>query len=185
MFDTDQALARAVALQKDILLLDDVFSALDPATKLKVAHGLLGPDGLARSEGMTVIFATNDDTVTSLADEVYKIDDDTKGIFLHSAGLLMGYTLPSRVQQEGNNIRLLVDNDQRGQGGESSKTVVHQAAGDESKGKSEVVSDREVYRTYVRTMGIKHALVFLLAGIFFAVALKLPGIYPSPILCDP
>lgn len=47
-------------LHKEVLLLDDVFSALDPATKTKIAHRLLGPKGLARSCHMTVVFTTHD-----------------------------------------------------------------------------------------------------------------------------
>jgi hypothetical protein len=37
------------------------------------------------------------------------------------------------------------------------------------------ITDRQVYKTYAESMGLRHALVFLVAGVVFGVALKLPG----------
>lgn len=41
------------------------------------------------------------------------------------------------------------------------------------------ITDRQVYKTYAESMGLQHALVFLVAGIVFGVCLKLPGTYLS------
>jgi ABC-type nitrate/sulfonate/bicarbonate transport system ATPase subunit len=60
-----KAIARAVALKKQVLILDDVFSALNPSTKSKILNRLLGPDGLAHSSQMTVISTTHDRKSTS------------------------------------------------------------------------------------------------------------------------
>lgn len=49
-----------MATRKDIVLLDDVFSALDRTTKHHIATRLLGPEGLLRRLGTTVLFATHD-----------------------------------------------------------------------------------------------------------------------------
>ncbi|KAH8887988.1 putative multidrug resistance protein MDR [Thozetella sp. PMI_491] len=53
------ALARALYARKDIVLLDDVFSALDNATAKAVFSRTLGPEGLLRTQNATVILATN------------------------------------------------------------------------------------------------------------------------------
>lgn len=37
------------------------------------------------------------------------------------------------------------------------------------------ITDKQVYRTYAESMGLWHALAFLIAGVAFGVALKLPG----------
>jgi hypothetical protein len=39
----------------------------------------------------------------------------------------------------------------------------------------QTLKDRTVYKTYFRAMGNLNALIFLIAGIAFAVALKFPG----------
>lgn len=58
--DSLQALARAVAAKKRVVLLDDVFSALDRATRQIVSTRLLGPSGLFQRLGTTVIYTTHD-----------------------------------------------------------------------------------------------------------------------------
>ena len=54
------ALARALYSRASILLLDDVLSALDRATKKVVVEGLLGKSGLLKRMGSTVLLVTSD-----------------------------------------------------------------------------------------------------------------------------
>ncbi|KAJ5946436.1 ABC transporter transmembrane domain type 1 [Penicillium verhagenii] len=54
------ALARAVYVRKKLLLLDDIFSALDRKTKGKIISRLLGADGLLRKTKSTVILVTHE-----------------------------------------------------------------------------------------------------------------------------
>lgn len=54
------ALARAVYSRADILLLDDILSALDGKTKTAVVERLLGKDGLLGQLGSAVILVTHD-----------------------------------------------------------------------------------------------------------------------------
>jgi ATP-binding cassette subfamily C (CFTR/MRP) protein 1 len=54
------ALARAVYARKHLVLLDDVFSALDLATAITIFDRLLGPSGVLRQLGSTTILATSD-----------------------------------------------------------------------------------------------------------------------------
>lgn len=54
-----QALARAVYARKSLLIMDDVFSALDHRTSNTILDRLLGPDGILRALGTTVIIATH------------------------------------------------------------------------------------------------------------------------------
>jgi ATP-binding cassette subfamily C (CFTR/MRP) protein 1 len=49
------SLARALYSRKKALLLDDVFSGLDLSTERIVAQNVLGPDGLCRRHGLTVL----------------------------------------------------------------------------------------------------------------------------------
>jgi ATP-binding cassette, subfamily C (CFTR/MRP), member 1 len=54
-----QALARAIYSRRDILVLDDVFSALDSKTEELVTHRLFGPQGLIRTLKTTVVLVTH------------------------------------------------------------------------------------------------------------------------------
>ena len=57
--DDIQALARALYARNDIVLLDDVLSALDSETERMVVDRLLGPRGIFRKLGVTVILITH------------------------------------------------------------------------------------------------------------------------------
>jgi len=66
--DTDtnwmrQALARAVYAKPEIIILDDVLSALDSKTEAHIVRMLLTPDGLFRLQGTTVILITHASTL--------------------------------------------------------------------------------------------------------------------------
>lgn len=64
------ALARALYSRKKFLVLDDVLSALDVITAWKVFDRVLGPNGLCKAYGITVVMACNDTERLHLADEV-------------------------------------------------------------------------------------------------------------------
>lgn len=59
------ALARAVYARKKLLLLDDIFSALDPKTKDKIIARLLGADGLLRKTKSTIVLITHESRTPS------------------------------------------------------------------------------------------------------------------------
>ncbi|PWY88322.1 P-loop containing nucleoside triphosphate hydrolase protein [Aspergillus heteromorphus CBS 117.55] len=64
-----KALARAIYSGLDILVLDDVFSALDARTAGRIGNRLLGPAGLFRELGKTVILSTHTDNVIVLEND--------------------------------------------------------------------------------------------------------------------
>ncbi|PYI14768.1 hypothetical protein BO99DRAFT_437010 [Aspergillus violaceofuscus CBS 115571] len=64
------AMARAVYARKELFVLDDCFSALDPQTEGKVAQRLLGPQGMMRENGQTVVVASNGERLLPYADLV-------------------------------------------------------------------------------------------------------------------
>ncbi|KAM0815312.1 putative ABC multidrug transporter [Seiridium cardinale] len=70
------ALARAIYSRKPILLLDDVFSALDNLTSRTVFNNLLGVNGLLRNSDITVILAAHSVHDFSSADKVIILDKD-------------------------------------------------------------------------------------------------------------
>ncbi|KXJ88783.1 P-loop containing nucleoside triphosphate hydrolase protein [Microdochium bolleyi] len=64
------SLARAIYSPKRLVLLDDSFSALDKNTAKKVAESLLGKNGFLRREQRAVLWASQNTSWASYADEV-------------------------------------------------------------------------------------------------------------------
>ncbi|TGJ82199.1 hypothetical protein E0Z10_g6546 [Xylaria hypoxylon] len=69
------ALARAVYSRPEIIILDDVLSALDSKTEAHVAERLLGPTGLFRQLRATVILITHAPQHLALADKILVLVD--------------------------------------------------------------------------------------------------------------
>lgn len=59
------ALARAIYSRNKIILLDDVFSALDTTTSSLIFNNLLKPNGLLRSSNSTIVLTTHAGTYSS------------------------------------------------------------------------------------------------------------------------
>ncbi|KAB8223991.1 P-loop containing nucleoside triphosphate hydrolase protein [Aspergillus novoparasiticus] len=68
------ALARAVYSRRKLLLLDDIFSALDQKTKTIIAR-LLGVDGLLRKVKSTIVLVTHEMEQLYHADQIYVLSD--------------------------------------------------------------------------------------------------------------
>ncbi|OAR02511.1 hypothetical protein LLEC1_06553 [Akanthomyces lecanii] len=68
------ALARAVYIQADIMVLDDIFGSQDQITARAMIKKLLGPDGLLRQLKTTVVFASHLGIALDVADEVLQIN---------------------------------------------------------------------------------------------------------------
>lgn len=69
------ALARAIYSQRPVLVLDDVFSALDETTAKSVFQRVFGKDGLVRSANATVIMATHATSFYHEADQLISISE--------------------------------------------------------------------------------------------------------------
>ncbi|XWW92149.1 hypothetical protein V2A60_000071 [Cordyceps javanica] len=171
------ALARAISTKKQIILLDDVFSALDRRTKKRVATKLLGSEGLLRQLNTTVIYTTHDNTVAALADEVYEIQKDGS-LSKVSADIEEEPSDEDVAENEASEDR----NASSGSVPPSNHTEATRtdstAEPKPKKTKStKLIGDRAVYLRYIRAMGYPNAIIFLLAGIVFAVAFMFPNLW--------
>jgi ATP-binding cassette subfamily C (CFTR/MRP) protein 1 len=83
------ALARAVYARRDIMLLDDVFSALDTNTQEAIYSRLLGPHGLLRELGTTVLLVTHWQKATAAADQILTLSQDGHIAYQGSPSVLL------------------------------------------------------------------------------------------------
>jgi ATP-binding cassette subfamily C (CFTR/MRP) protein 1 len=68
------ALARTIYAKADIVLLDDILSALDASTREQIVQRLFGEEGVFRRLNSTVILATNATQYLSRADQIVILD---------------------------------------------------------------------------------------------------------------
>ena len=67
------ALARALYSRSEVFILDDVLSALDKRTERNVVNRILGPDGLIRKLGSTVVMVTHASKYPDYYDQLQNI----------------------------------------------------------------------------------------------------------------
>ncbi|KAH8805424.1 putative ABC multidrug transporter [Xylogone sp. PMI_703] len=71
------SLARALYLQSDLLVLDDIFSGLDADTEEQVFQKVFGPGGLLRRRGTTVVLCTHSIRHLPAADHIIALGEGT------------------------------------------------------------------------------------------------------------
>ena len=165
------AIARAIYAQKAILLLDDVFSGFDAGSEQHVFRPLVGPDGLAQKQGMTVIFATH----------AIK--------FLPDADRIIALGLDGRIAQEGsyNSLRmqpgyvrnLAVDAGPQGHGTSAAEAPPESESVKEANEAAEQdlarqFGDFTIYRYYFSAAGIRSAVLMLVYAAMTSICFNLP-----------
>ncbi|KAG6184716.1 hypothetical protein E4U36_001748 [Claviceps purpurea] len=163
------ALARGLALKRDILLLDDVFSALDRRTRLHIAQNLLqAKESLGHiPTATTVIYTTHDKHIASMADEVYVITE---------SGTLERLKMEDMASIEDTNPPMEDEADKPLAVKHKNETNSpdDKTAPDDAK---KALGDRTVYKTYMQSMGFLNLTVFVLMGMVFAFTYKFPDIW--------
>lgn len=71
-------LARAIYSRKPVLILDDILSGLDKHTARHVFHHAIGPAGLARKMGATIVYASHPGSYLMQADHVIVLGTNDK-----------------------------------------------------------------------------------------------------------
>ncbi|KAK6202068.1 hypothetical protein LQW54_009124 [Pestalotiopsis sp. IQ-011] len=178
------SLARALYLQSDLLVLDDVFSGLDADTEDQVFRRVFGPGGLLRRRGTTVVLCTHSIRHLPSADYILALGNGTieqQGTF---DGLMAS---PGYVQRLG--LKSSSDSDVSSEGPtpkpstqESQARTLDIAAIDASSTAPEVnesrrAGDRTVYKHYIKSMGLFLALWSLFFAALWGFFTNFPTIW--------
>jgi ATP-binding cassette subfamily C (CFTR/MRP) protein 1 len=101
------SLARAVYANKELVVLDDVFSGLDAETEEHICRNLLGKDGLLRQMGSAVLFATHAVHKLSYADHIIAlgpsgriIEQGTFASLTTAGGYVQSLTLKTKTEDQ-------------------------------------------------------------------------------------
>ncbi|KAI1275205.1 putative ATP-binding cassette transporter [Xylaria sp. FL0933] len=161
------ALARAVALRPSLILLDDVFSAIDRTTKKHILESLFGTDGLLTQQGTAVIQATQDWQAAQFANSVFSIED--------------GKLVPHKFPEPDYKGDQLPEDAQRPEVPSAGDTGLLDEEKEEKKkvkqARKLMIADRQVYRTYLGSIGRTHLAIFFACGIAFAFTLRFPAVW--------
>lgn len=157
--------------KKDLILLDDIFSGLDPVTEEVIFHGLLGENGILRQGSQTVILATHAVHLLPATDFVVLLGEDKNVVyqgeyasFPPDLAFQRGLSDPSEdptPDQSTVSRRLEAVQVQ-----EFSPifyepiTILDAAASDISRQQG----DLGIWKYYLKTIGFKHALVTIVLG---------------------
>ncbi|KAK8115981.1 ABC multidrug transporter [Apiospora sp. TS-2023a] len=152
------SLARALYLQSDLLILDDIFSGLDADTEEQVFQRVFGPDGVARRRHSTVILMTHSvkhlpaaDHIVALSIEGTVAEQGTFTELMAQNGYVTGLGVKS-AGSETSSEKLAPTVDPQGPQGELLRQItVTSVVPDTSKARQ--TGDRTVYAHYFRSIG--------------------------------
>lgn len=179
------SLARALYLQTDLLVLDDIFSGLDADTEEKVFRQVFGPDGLLRRRRSTVVLCTHSIRHLPSADHIIALGDGTvvqQGSFnelMISEGYVRRLGLSSSSESDTSSEKIASNKSVRELEPQLLCTTMSNVSSftpetDESR----QFGDKAVYSHYFKSMGFLSAT----ASLFFAA---LWGFFTNfPTICE-
>lgn len=166
-----KALARAVYARKPIVILDDVFSGLDPITENIIFQSLFGSDGIFRRGSQTVILATHAIHLLSKADMVILLGNDSDIIYQGSYASFPSELAPRADLHSSSDFSYsdkatmiekieAFDSEEFIPRFHPSATELDIVAPNNSR----QMGDSAVYKYYLKTMGVKHVVLFVVLG---------------------
>lgn len=196
------ALARAVYARREIVILDDALSGLDMNTENHVFHSLLGEKGILREMKSTVLLVSSSAKRLPYSDHIVCIDPTGKigaqGSFadLNDTG---GYVSSFSLSRADWNHDFSLENDddkhakkeyhdsspsisgssRRSSSPDDENDAAIAASASQAKANemSRATGDAKIYLYYVRSVGWKAALLFVVAITGFVFCLSFPNIW--------
>ncbi|KAJ6612057.1 P-loop containing nucleoside triphosphate hydrolase protein [Mycena sp. CBHHK59/15] len=171
------AIARAVYARADLILLDDVFSALDGETEAHVFTSLFGPEGML--QGKTTILVTHGIHHLANADKVIVMDAGTITHFgsfeeVRDAGAT--FVLASIAEADAGNSQMAVIE------GATAVTVVDEEEDEELNWTKEQASRRGAYAFYMKCTGVVRSFgLFALVAVWSGIGVFTTTAYLSMI----
>lgn len=164
-------LARAIYSRPDVTILDDVLSGMDSRTEDLIVRDVMGPDGLFRKIGTTIVLSTQPTRNLQLADRIIILHDKT----------MLRQTTPVEVNSSKDayikEIELEMCNSTGQRSSQNQETATMFNATPQSEENNEEItnsrkppsiSDVENYKFYFTAIGASMLLPFGLVGIGFA-----------------
>lgn len=173
------ALARALYAQKQLIILDDVFSGLDMHTQSKVFNRVFGRQGLLRKSKSTVILATHAVNLLRHADKIIVLGNDGAILEQGSFGELVetdgGYVKEAAKMLDEDAIKLLTEHqdiEYSLQSPEPEKKCV-----DASEDPKRQSGDWSLYTYFFSRVGTKITIAFVILEMLWAFFSAFPTLW--------
>ena len=181
------ALARALYIDSDILVLDDVFSGLDADTEEQVFQRVFGSNGICKTRNTTVVLCTHSVRHLPYADHIIALNAagmvSQQGSFeqlMTTKGYVQDLQIKASNKESGakdtldeNEVPAKEDSLQLAERPTSSSPATEKSTTDAS-GVARQLGDRSVYKHYFKSMGLP------LAGSMFWFAAQFGFFYNFP-----
>ncbi|KAF4440439.1 putative ABC multidrug transporter [Fusarium austroafricanum] len=178
------SLARALYLQSDLLILDDVFSGLDANTEEQVFRRVFGPDGLLRQRRTTVVLCTHSVKHLPAADHIIALRDGTiaeQGTFTELMAR-PGYVYSIGLESSSDNSSVSTTGSLKEDAQEPKFEVnmnpppsaTTEASDDDGSRQN---GDRTVYKHYAKSVGPLIVVLTLLFATFWGFLTNFPTIW--------
>lgn len=178
------ALARALYLHSDLLVLDDIFSGLDADTEEQVFQLVFGPGGLLRRRRSTAVLCTHSIRHLPAADFIIALGD---GSVVEQGSFDVLMARPGYVHSLG--LKSSSDSDAASEKSASKKeikqqllhtTTTHTSSLAPDADGSRQVGDKTVYKHYFKSMGLLLAGSCFFFGILWGFFTNFPTICELP-----
>lgn len=180
------SLARALYLQSDLLVLDDVFSGLDADTEERVFRQVFGTDGLLSRRQSTVVLCTHSVRHLPASDHIIALGNGTvveQGRF-EDLMTGKGYVKRLGLKNSSDSDALSQESGTKGSPGDSEPpslhiTATHATTGPPGTDEARRAGDKTVYKHYFKSMGIVLAASSLFFGALWGFFTNFPTICES------
>ncbi|KAH8666573.1 P-loop containing nucleoside triphosphate hydrolase protein [Xylariales sp. PMI_506] len=173
------ALARAVYARKDLLLLDDVLSALDQETQRSIVARLFSDQGLLRKSHSTTIIVTHSLQIASMADYIIALDPETKTAQAYAQGDERVSSI-SRPENNGEGVQKQSEESTIDSGSPvavKAKNAVPGASQEDLEDLARRTGDVSVYLYYYRSIGLRRTLLAMFILAIFTVVSNYPRVW--------
>lgn len=185
------SLARALYLQSDLLVLDDIFSGLDADTEEKVFQQVFGADGLLRNRRCTAILCTHSIRHLPSADYIITLGEGTiveQGSFnelMTTQGYVQSLGLKDSSDSDASSEKATSIGVQESNPQLLETTAISKALPLAiNTDKSRLVGDGTVYKHYVKSMGWLSAGCSLIFAALWGLFTNFPTICKSVVSTD-
>lgn len=163
------ALARAVYSQRPVLVLDDVFSALDERTAKLLFQRVFGKEGLLRKANATVIMATHATRLYHEADQLISIEE----------GRVKEIDIPLPSQEVEDREEAAEPTASSSASQSSPQTPPKAKQQGQAPDKQRQLGDLSLYSFYIQACGAKLFLGWMILVAISCVWTKMPNIFVS------
>ncbi|KAF2470392.1 putative ABC multidrug transporter [Lindgomyces ingoldianus] len=178
------SLARALYLQADLLVLDDVFSGLDADTETHVFEEVFGPRGILAHRHSTVVLCTHSIRHLHTADHIIALGNETvieKGSFkdlMESAGYVQSLGLTSSDSETSSQDKILegeASNPKPRYGVIKPQSEISSLMSNADQARQ--MGDKTIYKKYVKAMGIPAAASALGFAVLWGFFTNFPTVW--------